>query len=70
MSASRFGSYLQSQKLAKIHLIQAAQRLDELKVSGAVEELIRAMREFMTCTNCLASMQFERKRRTRRAVKP
>lgn len=61
---SRFGTYLQSQKLAKAHLETAADRFNRGdSMPRVMEPLLRAVREFQTCTNNLASMQFEKKRR-------
>jgi hypothetical protein len=60
---SRFGNYLQSQKLAKAHLITAEDRFNRGdSMSRVMEQLLKSVREFQTCTNNLASIQFEKKR--------
>lgn len=69
---SRFGTYLASQKLAKSYLISAEERDRDGDHKGAVEMLIRSVREFQTATNCLASIQFQPRKKVyaRKAAKP
>lgn len=62
---SRFGTYLLSQKLAKGFLFAAEEKLKRKETSDAIHCLIRSVREFQTATNCLASLMFEKKRKTK-----
>jgi len=59
---SRFGTYLDTQKLAKM-------MLQEAKLALAKKDDGRALRAFITVINCLASMQFERKAKRGRPPK-
>lgn len=60
---NRFTNYLESQKLAKILLVQAEQELEKGDVKKALRDALRANREFMTATNNIASLFFERRRK-------
>jgi hypothetical protein len=69
---SRFGTYLRSQQLAKSYLISAGENLKESDHKGAIDMLIRAVREFQTATNCIASIQFQPRKKVyaRKAARP
>ena len=66
---SRFSTYLQSQKLAKMHLQEAEIHWRQSEDRKAMMSLMASVREFQTATNCIASLAFE-PRKKRRAVKP
>jgi len=53
---NRFGTYLQSQKLAKLLIVQAKNNLQRGNDHKALRDTIEAMQTFFTCTNCLASL--------------
>lgn len=66
MSINRFSTYLQSQKLAKLHLCEA----EILEMKGehkkAFDHLLKGVREFITATNCIASLAFEPRKKIRK----
>lgn len=68
---SRFSNYLLSQKLAKAHLETAQERFNRGDTfPRVVDPLLKAVREFQTCTNNLASMQFEKRLKAKRRPLP
>lgn len=66
---SRFGTYLLAAKLAKMELATADEKWRKRDMDDAVIHTIRAVREVMVAMNNVASMQFEKKRARRKAVR-
>jgi hypothetical protein len=62
---SRLGSYLGSQKLAKMLLIQAKEEVAKGKFAEAVRDLVKAMEYQMVANNNLANLAFEKRRKSR-----
>jgi hypothetical protein len=60
---SRFGTYLDTKKLASMFLIEAEEAVKKNDQGRALRRLTQAMREFLIAMNNLASMHFEPKRR-------
>lgn len=68
---SRFGTYLSSQKLAKLLLGQAQDEIMKGEERKALRDTILAVGHFVTAMNCIASLSFEPRRKVRvsRAVR-
>lgn len=67
---NRFSTYLASQKLAKMHLVEAELAWKKTEHHRAVGNLVHAVSQLMLACNNLASMQFEPKRKKKKAVTP
>ena len=66
---NRFGTYLGTMRLTKLYLIQAEELLAKGNEKAAIRDTIRAMFEFVTCLNNLASMLKEPRRRQGKRVR-
>lgn len=60
---NRFKSYLDSQKLAKMLLLQAREELEYSRMEPAIRDLIKAVEYQMTACNNIASLHFESRKK-------
>lgn len=56
-------NYIAAQRLAKDHLITAEIRLKKGDEYGAIEHLMKSIREFQTMTNIVAKLRFPKRAR-------
>lgn len=65
---SRFGTYIETAKLARMQLTEAEIQMKKGNDKLALRQTIHAFRSFLTAMNNLASLQFQP--RKRKVVRP
>lgn len=66
---SRFGTYLAAKKLARLQIQTAVDKFNKKDERAALGYILAALPDMLTAMNCLASIQFEPRRKRRRPSK-